>query len=116
YGDLGVSLGKRVVDRRELLLVHDPVHVREVDRQRLVEQRTAERRLDEDGVALGPALRGTGPLGVDDVVHADLDLRTELEVPRVERHDRLGDRGERAALARGALDRKTTRLNSSHVK
>ena len=49
--DLGVALGEVVDDRRDLALVGDGLDVRVVGRQRLVEERAAERRRDERGAA-----------------------------------------------------------------
>jgi hypothetical protein len=96
---LGVALGEVVHDHPELLLAHLGVDEGVVARQRVVEQRAAQRRLQREA-----AVRQLGrPLGDAGVAQPDRHLRLQRELTAVERHQRLGDRAERPALAQRAF-------------
>jgi hypothetical protein len=105
--DLGVALGQVVDDHRQTLLVDRLVDERVVDRQGLVEHRSAQGGLqgDDRHPALFTRFDTLGQLepgrrhGVE---QPDLHQRAQLDVARVERHPGLGRRAERAQR-RGAL-------------
>ena len=90
-GHLFIALGQGVDNASEDLLVHSLVDVREIDRERLVERRPAQARLQGDGVAGLPALWGA-PVGRGDDValEADLALRVEVQLPQIVGHPGFG--------------------------
>ncbi len=96
-----VALGEVVDDLADALLADVLVDVREVRRQHLVEERAAEGGLHDDG-AVGADLVSQR-IRNDDVVHAQLDACANVEIACVVGHDRLRDRGERAAFTDGAF-------------
>ena len=104
---LRVALGEVVDDRRDLALVGDGLDVRVVGRQRLVEERATERGGDQngsDGLALDKLdAFGLGALGEVLVGQADAHLGVQVQRVLVEGEDRLGDGGERTALAGDAF-------------
>src|SRR6478672_1536504 len=98
--DLGEALREVVDDRRQTLAVDRAVLERVVHRQRVVEDRAAERRLERQG-GDHPVLADLDTLGEGvaerrhDVGEAQLDRRAELDLAAVEGHPGLGRRRER---------------------
>src|SRR6478672_8248263 len=103
--DLGVALREVVDDRREALAVDRAVLERVVERQRVVEDRAAERRLERDALddavlasldTLGQLEAGRGHR----VRQAQLDRRAEQDLATVEGHAGLRGGRERATCTR----------------
>ncbi|MPM12273.1 hypothetical protein SDC9_58625 [bioreactor metagenome] len=97
--DLRVALGEVVDDPAQRLLRHLVVDVREVGRQRLVEDGPPEGGRQHDGAVLAQHLA----LRRDDVAHPDGHLGAELDLPEVEGHPGLGRVAEDTSLTDQAV-------------
>ncbi len=83
----GVTLGKVVDQRRQVLLVGNVLVPRVVLRQRLVEEHATQGGLDDGGLAGFPTFGGL-PAGVrHEVLQLDLALGVQVQITGVVGHD-----------------------------